>query len=84
MYALLCQLLNLEKALTHIVDLMIPDGWKPPGPCTKEDNPHGMVSESAFAILFPKYREQYLQECWSVVKKDLKDMVNDLRFIGHH
>lgn len=55
-------------------DLMIPNGWKPPGPCTKEDNPHGMVSESAFAILFPKYREQYLQECWSVVKKDLKDM----------
>lgn len=63
-------------AIFPIDMLVIPEGWKPPGPCTKDDNPHGLVAESSFAILFPKYREEYLKECWPVVKKDLKEMVN--------
>ncbi|KAK3089244.1 hypothetical protein FSP39_002056, partial [Pinctada imbricata] len=52
--------------------LEVPPGWKDPG-ITKEDNPHGMLAESSFATLFPKYREKYLRECWPLVKKVLSD-----------
>jgi len=48
----------------------MPPGWKEP-PFTKEDNPQGLVAESSFATLFPKYREKYLQECWPLVKAEL-------------
>ncbi|CAF3048507.1 unnamed protein product [Rotaria sp. Silwood2] len=48
----------------------MPPGWKEP-PFSKEDNPHGLVAESSFATLFPKYREKYLQECWPLVKTEL-------------
>lgn len=52
--------------------LTIPDGWKEPG-ITKEQNPNGLVSESSFATLFPKYREKYLRDVWPLVKKTLGD-----------
>ncbi|XP_062605458.1 prolyl 4-hydroxylase subunit alpha-1-like [Saccostrea cucullata] len=52
--------------------LEVPEGWKEPG-ISKDQNPHGMVSESSFATLFPKYREAYINECWPLVKKTLGD-----------
>lgn len=39
----------------------------------KEDNPSGMLEESSFAILFPKYREKYLREVWPAVTRSLKE-----------
>ncbi|XP_075456334.1 KRR1 small subunit processome component homolog [Ascaphus truei] len=52
--------------------LSVPDGWKE-GPFTKEDNPKGLLEESSFATLFPKYREAYLKECWPLVQKALNE-----------
>ena len=51
------------------------DHWKE-APFTKEDNPHGLIEESAFATLFPKYREKYLKEVWGLVKSKLKEYVS--------
>eukprot|EP00795_Rhopilema_esculentum_P011324 gene11324-21515_t len=48
------------------------DHWKEEA-FTKEDNPHGLLEESAFATLFPKYREKYLQEVWPLVTEKLKE-----------
>ena len=55
--------------------LTVPEGWKEPG-ISKEDNPHGMLAESSFATLFPKYREKYLKDCWPLVKKKLEEFVS--------
>lgn len=46
--------------------------WKDT-PITKEDNPGGLLEESSFATLFPKYREKYLQDSWPEVTRTLKD-----------
>ncbi|NWR63491.1 KRR1 protein, partial [Bucorvus abyssinicus] len=52
--------------------LTVPDGWKEPA-FTREDNPKGLLEESSFATLFPKYREAYLKECWPLVQKALNE-----------
>uniref|UniRef100_A0A383VE42 KRR-R motif-containing protein 1 n=1 Tax=Tetradesmus obliquus TaxID=3088 RepID=A0A383VE42_TETOB len=43
-------------------------------PFTKEDNPTGLLEESSFATLFPKYREKYLREVWPAVTRALKEV----------
>ena len=48
------------------------DHWKV-DPFTKEDNPDGLLDESSFATLFPKYREKYLREVWPSVTRALKE-----------
>lgn len=52
----------------------MPEGWKEPA-FTREDNPRGLLEESSFATLFPKYREAYLKECWPLVQKALSEHV---------
>ena len=55
----------------------VPEGWKDPG-ISKEENKYGMLTESSFATLFPKYREKYLKECWPLVQKTLGEYVRYL------
>lgn len=49
------------------------DHWKVE-PFKAEDNPFGgVLEESSFATLFPKYRETYLREAWPLVEAKLKE-----------
>ncbi|XP_012265450.2 KRR1 small subunit processome component homolog [Athalia rosae] len=48
----------------------VDDAWSLKVPEFKQkDNPHRLLEESSFATLFPKYREQYLKQCWPLVQK---------------
>ncbi|XP_043270856.1 KRR1 small subunit processome component homolog [Venturia canescens] len=50
----------------------VDDAWSLKIPEFKpEHNPHRLLEESSFATLFPKYREQYLRQCWPLVQKAL-------------
>lgn len=60
----------MEEVNTEVVV----DAWKMKLPEFKpEHNPHGLLEESSFATLFPKYREAYLRECWALVQKALDE-----------
>ncbi|KAG8239445.1 hypothetical protein J437_LFUL019182 [Ladona fulva] len=59
-----------EPKTTKIVD----DAWSMKIPeFKKEDNPHRLLEESAFATLFPKYRERYLKECWPLLQNAVSE-----------
>ncbi len=56
--------------------VVVEDAWSLKVPeFTQKDNPHGLVEESTFATLFPRYREKYLREVFPRVQEILK---------GHH
>ncbi|XP_006633658.2 KRR1 small subunit processome component homolog [Lepisosteus oculatus] len=63
---------NKQNEVDESELLTVPEGWKDI-PFTREDNPKGLLEESSFATLFPKYREAYLKECWPLVQKALND-----------
>lgn len=47
------------------------DKWAIPE-FTEEDNPNGLMEESEFVIMFPKYREKYLKEIWNELDTFMK------------
>lgn len=53
---------NSDEPIENAWAMKIPD-FKP------EDNPNGLLEESSFATLFPKYREKYLKEVWPMVQE---------------
>ena len=53
--------------------LTVPDGWKEPK-FTRLDNPFGMLTESSFTQMFPRYREKYIRERWPVVMKKMGEV----------
>uniref|UniRef100_T1GK18 KRR1 small subunit processome component n=1 Tax=Megaselia scalaris TaxID=36166 RepID=T1GK18_MEGSC len=52
---------NTDEPVENAWAMKIPE-FKP------EDNPNGLLEESSFATLFPKYREKYLKEVWPMVQ----------------
>lgn len=62
-----------EEADQEIPDVDDSIKWSVPV-FRKEDNKHSLLEESSFSVLFPKYREGYLQEAWPAVRKALDDV----------
>lgn len=53
---------------------VVTNAWKlKPEPMKQGDMKHPLLEESSFASLFPKYREQYLKQCWPLVQNKLNE-----------
>ena len=40
----------------------------------KPENVKGpFMEESSFVVMFPRYREKYIKDCWAIVLKSLKE-----------
>lgn len=63
---------NIKKESQELPSGKDPKWWDI-GTFNREDNPNGMVCESSFATIYPKYREKYIREIWPLVKKSLAD-----------
>ena len=47
---------------SEVADGPVENAWAMKIPdFSEKDNPHGMLEESKFATLFPKYREKYIR-----------------------
>jgi ribosomal RNA assembly protein len=53
-----------------LIELLV-DKWKIE-PFQPEHNVGGLLEESSFSTLFPKYREQYLRASWPFITKNLE------------
>lgn len=48
------------------------DKWSFPK-ITQEDVKGAFTEESSFVVMFPRYREKYIKECWAIILKSLKE-----------
>lgn len=71
-YILNIFIIHIDFVKHRPIGTTMENAWKTEIPEFRpEDNPHGLLEESAFATLFPKYRETYLKECWPLVQNSL-------------
>ncbi|KAF7255661.1 hypothetical protein EG68_10209 [Paragonimus skrjabini miyazakii] len=69
------EILKLDEPSIYVE---IPKDWKEPE-FKPEDNVHGrLFALSSYVALFPKYREKYVKDIWSALKKVLLEYVSGL------